>query len=533
MTETSVPSMSPPGYSRLGLRVAEWALPAAILLPMIFLPLTRDQGHYAYGGQVILDGGQLYRDVFDGKGPGTYYAYALALKLFGPGEMSARLFFYLVAVAGSGLAAALAGRIGGWWCRLGGALVFALAAMQGNSDCAWFTAEGEDLMLPLVLATVLLLGRPEHLRSAWRLVGAGVLLGLAFLVKVTIVTTCFTLAVVAAVVLLRQGAGWRGLLKAMLWTAAGMVLPIAACLGYYAAQGLLGEVYRLTVQYNRAYGGIRLFRDFTDLFRPLTADRWRALSVLAIAAAAMGPMRGGAAWRLLWAAAAGGWLAAVWQGKNFPYQWTPVIGCLAVAAGVACGRLAQWAWSASGPRAWRAAAVAASLLLLPVLAGPTDVYFLNRIYRQTAGLLNGQISREEFRKVHRTGSTTADVTDRVAAYLRSHSQPADTVHVWGYETILNFLAQRRSPSRFVLAFPLSQPGPWQKAWREEFLAVLKKRPPLYVVVVHDDAAMYHGLDDVDSDKRLKEFPELERTLADQYALETRIEGFELFRRIHD
>ncbi|HOD81235.1 MAG: hypothetical protein BWX88_01149 [Planctomycetes bacterium ADurb.Bin126] len=530
MTETIAASVNPPGYARLGLRLAEWALPAAILLPMIFLPLTRDQGHYAYGAQVILDGGQLYRDVFDGKGPGTYYAYALALKLFGASETGARLFFYLVAVVGSGLAAALAGRIGGWWCRLGAALVFALAAMQGNSDCAWFTAEGEDLMLPLVLGAVLLLGRAEHLGSAWRLVGAGVLLGLAFLVKVTIVTTCFTLALVAAVVLLRQGAGWRGLLKAMLWTAAGMALPVAACLGYYAAQGLLGEVYRLTVQYNRAYGGIRLFRDFTDLFRPLTADRWRTLSVLAIAALALGPMREGAAWRLLWAAAAGGWLAAVWQGKNFPYQWTPVIGCLAVAAGVACGRLAQWAWSASGSRAWRVAAVAASLLLLPAMAGPTDVYYLNRIYRQTAGLLSGQVGSEEFRKVHRTGSTTADVTDRVAAYLRSHSQPTDTVHVWGYETIVNFLADRRSPSRFVLAFPLSQPGPWQKAWREEFLDILRQRPPLYVVVVHDDAEMYHGLDDVDSDKRLKEFPAMEEVLKTRYAPETRIERFELFRR---
>ncbi len=252
--------------------------------------------------------------------------------------------------------------------------------------------------------------------------------------------------------------------------------------------------------------------------------------MLAIAALALGPMRERAAWRLLWAAAAGGWLAAVWQGKNFPYQWTPVIGCLAVAAGVACGRLAQWAWSASGPRAWRAAGVAASLLLLRALAGPTDVYYLNRIYRQTTGLLSGQVSSEEFRKVHRTGSTTADVTDRVAAYLRSHSQPTDTVHVWGYETIVNFLADRRSPSRFVLAFPLSQPGPWRKAWREEFLDILRQRPPLYVVVVHDDAEMYHGLDDVDSDKRLKEFPELEEVLKTRYAPETRIERFELFRR---
>lgn len=533
MTDATADNPTGRPWARASLRLAEWALPAAILLPMIFLPLTRDQGHYAYGAQVILDGGQLYRDVFDGKGPGTYYAYALALKLFGSSETGVRLFFYLVALVGCGLAAALGGRIGGAWCRLGGALVFALAAMQGNSDCAWFTAEGEDLMLPLVLGAVLLLGRAEHLRRAWRLLAAGVLLGVAFLVKATIVTTCFTLALMAAMILLRGGGGWRGLLKATLWTGAGMALPIATCLGYYASQGLLGEVYLLTVQYNRSYGGIRLFRDFTDYFRPLTADRWRAVSILAIAAMAMGPMREGAAWRLLWATIAGGWLAAVWQGKNFPYQWTPVIGCLAVAAGVACGRLAQRAWSATSPRLWRTAAVGASLLLLPVLAGPTDVYYLNRIYRQTAGLAGGQVAREEFRKVHRTGSATADVTDRVADYLRAHTQPGDTVHVWGYETILNFLADRRSPSRFVLAFPLSQPGPWQKGWRAEFLDVLRTRPPRYIVVVHDDSEMYHGLDDVDSDKRLKEFPELQQAMNTQYSRETRIERFELFRRIGD
>ena len=517
-------------WTELALRTAGWVLAAAALVPMIFLPLTRDQGHYAYGGQVILDGGQLYRDVFDGKGPGVYYAYAFALWLFGQTELGVRLFFYLLALLGSRLAAAVGRRVGGNWCSLPCALAYAFAAMQGHTDCAWFTAEGEDLILPLVLTPVVLLGRREHLASAWRMALAGFLLALALLVKVTAVTTIAALGLVTIFCLAVQKRGASAVVKPLLWAMAGMLVPIAAFFMYYGSLGLLGEIHILLVRYNREYGSICLMRDFTDYFRPLTSDRWRALSVLGIAAVAMVKDKDTTAWRLFGAVVLGGWLAAGWQGKDFPYQWTPVIGSLAVAAGITCGRVAQWAWANLTNRVWAAAGVATTTLLLPLFAGPTEVYHLNRLYRQTLGLFRGTWTREEFREHHLTGAATANVTDKVAAYLREHSQAGDTVQVWGYETILNFLSNRRSPTRFVLRFPLSQPGKFRQMWREQFLREIRSHQPLYVVVLRDDVRTYWLLDEVSSDGRLKEFAAFDEYLREHYVQETQIDRFLLLRR---
>jgi hypothetical protein len=46
------------------------------------IPLERDEGEYAYAGQLILDGIPPYVLAYNMKFPGTYYAYA-ALMVFG------------------------------------------------------------------------------------------------------------------------------------------------------------------------------------------------------------------------------------------------------------------------------------------------------------------------------------------------------------------------------------------------------------------------------------------------------------------
>ena len=64
-------------------RAIELLVCGCVLLPGLFYPLARDQGLFAYSGQVILDGGVPYQDLYEQKGPATHYTFALALALFG------------------------------------------------------------------------------------------------------------------------------------------------------------------------------------------------------------------------------------------------------------------------------------------------------------------------------------------------------------------------------------------------------------------------------------------------------------------
>src|SRR5437762_6407317 len=47
------------------------------------MPLERDEGEYAYAGQLILQGIPPYKEAYNMKLPGTYAAYAVIMTVFG------------------------------------------------------------------------------------------------------------------------------------------------------------------------------------------------------------------------------------------------------------------------------------------------------------------------------------------------------------------------------------------------------------------------------------------------------------------
>jgi 4-amino-4-deoxy-L-arabinose transferase-like glycosyltransferase len=59
------------------------AVVAVARLRLLAFPLERDEGEYAYAGQLILQGIPPYELAYNMKFPGTYLAYAVIMKLFG------------------------------------------------------------------------------------------------------------------------------------------------------------------------------------------------------------------------------------------------------------------------------------------------------------------------------------------------------------------------------------------------------------------------------------------------------------------
>ena len=56
---------------------------ALIRLRLAGAPLERDEGEYAYAGQLVLQGVPPYQLAYNMKFPGTYYTYSVLLALFG------------------------------------------------------------------------------------------------------------------------------------------------------------------------------------------------------------------------------------------------------------------------------------------------------------------------------------------------------------------------------------------------------------------------------------------------------------------
>ena len=70
------------------------AIAAVIRIHLLGVPLERDEGEYAYGGQLILQGIAPYAQVYNMKMPGIYAAYALVMSVFG--ETRAAIHFGLL-----------------------------------------------------------------------------------------------------------------------------------------------------------------------------------------------------------------------------------------------------------------------------------------------------------------------------------------------------------------------------------------------------------------------------------------------------
>jgi hypothetical protein len=70
-------------HGTLFLVLAVMALVALVRLRVADVPLERDEGEYAYAGQLILQGIPPYQLAWNMKFPGTYYAYSLIMSVFG------------------------------------------------------------------------------------------------------------------------------------------------------------------------------------------------------------------------------------------------------------------------------------------------------------------------------------------------------------------------------------------------------------------------------------------------------------------
>src|SRR5689334_6160549 len=102
-------------------RTNDYAWPILLVIVIAFVvfvrlriadvPLERDEGEYAYAGQLILQGIPPYQLLYNMKFPGTYYAYSVILATFGQTDRGIRIGLMCVNIATIGVMFSLARRL--------------------------------------------------------------------------------------------------------------------------------------------------------------------------------------------------------------------------------------------------------------------------------------------------------------------------------------------------------------------------------------------------------------------------------------
>lgn len=459
--------------------------------------MSTDSGTFAYCGQVVREGGLLYRDCWDNKPPGIYYLNALAISLAGPNPFAVWLlqaiwliismaFFYLLLsrVWENYLLAAL----GSFTALL---VVLYPGIFQGGNYTETYA------ILP---GLVTLAAFWAYLRSGRRrwLVVLGLSTAAGFLLKPTYIGEGLAATLVLVYLGIRQRK-LRPLAAQLASIAAAVLLPLLLVAMYWAWKQDLFELWFAVFAHNISYvqqgfslssmyGTARLFfvqqpmASLTILF---------LISMLAfiiqhrrqlVGGANPAPEHvGGFAPIPMDAEPARMWLVAVVftatlldilflasSGKNFGHYLQVVVPGMVFGALCLLNELLHWEGSRAAGRNLQLFAFSAVIII-----------------SLGAGLEIGakeMPSLQPLKTFISNPNPTIYQPNELEQYIIDHSSAQDTVLVWAGHPGMNFVTQRRSPTRYIFLLHLFTPTPRAPNGFAEFLHDLETNPPKLIVV---------------------------------------------------
>ncbi len=454
-----------------GLLEAAWVLAGVLLTlytvhPGRGLPPSRDSGAFLYIGWRWLEGDIPYRDVWDHKPPGVYAVDALGLRL-GRGSLwgvwGMEVLFLAVAAAGG---YALLRR---WW----GVPVALLVTYLWLYTLVFLLDGGnltQEYALPFQFAMFGLWAavarRHPSSATAWA-AALGVVTAGAFLFRPNTIAPAL---VGLALWWLDASLPWRVRARRTLAFGLGFGVVVGLVAAYFAWQRALGAFWEQAFVFNYLYAQERgLKRRVLEVARGLrqfpATGLW-PLALLGYAALLAWRRAARPAWprsvRLLLLLTFPAELVMVaLPGRGRVPYFTSLLPILALLAAVALAAALDRLDFAPARRAWGPWLAAGALL--------------------TAWGGLHALAYHDYLKA--TAAEPSPVA-AVVAYVQQHTRPDETVLVIGAEPEVNFLARRRSPTRFVYQYPLYRRRYAGETYLVQFYQeVLAGRPRLIVVAL--------------------------------------------------
>jgi hypothetical protein len=451
-------------------RLLPWILIALVILATAIIrirlletPLERDEGEYAYAGQLMLQGIPPYELAYNMKFPGTYGAYALIMAIFGQSIAGIHLGFLIVNAGTIVLVYLLGKRL--FATAAGVAAGAAYALLSISASVMGTQAHATHFVVAAAIGgTVLLLRGIDTGRSS-TLVWSGLLYGIAILMK----QHGLLFAGFGGLVLMwtQFRAGWVAMLRKLALFFCGASLPLAATgLALWWA-GVFHKFWFWTVTYARDYVLETSFSEGVDTFRSVFPS-------------IVGPNLA------IWIVAAAG-LVLIWWRKEDRASATIVTGLLLFSFLAVCPGLYfrghYFVLMLPAVALLAGAAVDCSQRLLP---SPIWSYGLFGAALLVSVLLQQQFlfqmsPLEVSRAMY--GPNPFPEAIQVADYIRGHSAKDSRIAVLGSEPEIPFYANRHSATGYIYTYALMEPQPFALTMQNELIHDLETSQPEYVVVV--------------------------------------------------
>ena len=447
---------------------------AAIRLRLLDFPFERDEGEYAYAGQLILHGVPPYLQAYNMKLPGVYATYALIMAIFGQTIGGVHFGLILVNSASIVLVFLLAKRLFDPLAGLVACASFALLSV--SPSVLGIAAHATQFVAPAALGGVLILLKAIENKKLIILYLSGLLFGLAFVMKQPAVF--FVLFGIIYLI-------WRQLstrpiewAKSSLRVAAfslGAITPFALTCLILLAAGVFNKFWFWTFSYASQYVSERSAANALSYF-------WQSIQGVA----------GPSIW--LWALAAIG-LTFLWWDKSVREKAIFVTGFLlfsflAVTPGFyfrnhyfivllpAVALLTGAAVSFGRNLLQRKRAWPAVQLWLPVALFLSA--FGYSIIQQKEFLF--ELSPEMACRTLYRGNPFSESIE-IAKYIKANSVPSDRIAVIGSEPQIYFYADRRSATGYIYTYGLMEEQKYALKMQQEMIGDIEAVRPKYLVYV--------------------------------------------------
>lgn len=450
------------------------AFTAAIRIRLLQIPLERDEGEFAYMGQLMLQGHAPYSLAYSMKLPGIYAAYAMIMAVFGQTVGGIHLGFLLVNAASVVMVFLLGRRV---FDPIAGAVAgVAYAIMTIQPGVLGTSAHATHFVVFFALGGILLLLNAIDSRRAWQLMASGLLFGIAFLMKqpgvfFILFGAAYLVWTDICVSRLPQPQSLRRLGLFLLSAAVPFGLT---CLWLWNA-GVFPRFWFWTYDYARVYGGANSLSEglgkLGRQIRWVVAPSMILLWMLAFAGFSVFAWNRDARKRLWFMVSLFCFSAlAVCAALRFSgHYFVLILPALALQAGLC---VSAYTRMLSEKRSGSLLRLIPALLFLLAVCLP--------IYQQRELLFNmtpDQASRSMY------GQNPFPEAVKIARLLRKHTDPKDVICVLGSEPEILFYSHRRSATGYIYMYPLTEVQPYAAAMRKEMIGeIVRARPKCLVAV---------------------------------------------------
>lgn len=436
------------------------------------MPLERDEGEYAYAGQLLLQGIPPYKLAYNMKLPGIYAAYAAALAVFGESPAGIHIGLALVdaatTVALFFLTAFLFGRLAAVVASASYALLSTSSSVMG------FEAHATHFVVLPAIVGILLLLRALRSGSLPLLFLSGLFSGVAFLMKQHgMFFVLFCLFYLIRTECKRQADSARVLPRHVAAFVSGVILPYAITCWLLYWAGVFRQFWFWTLSYAGEYSrmglrrGIRAFlENFHSVVSP-DVPIW-ILAAVGLTASLWSPLARTQR-RFLIGLFLFSFLALCPGAYFRPHYFVLLLPVTAMLTGVVISSATEKLTELRKP--WYLTVIPAAAFLTCfgcAIVQQRQVYF----HMSPAAAFQATYA----------GSPFVPAIS-VAEYVKTHSPDTTQIAVIGSEPEIYFYAKRHSGTGYMYMYSLVGRQKYSTRMREEFLRELAANRPDYLVYV--------------------------------------------------